>query len=60
VQLFLTNLPKSENSSIECRIIRPDGVIKNIFIKAFLVKDNQGKLISIIGIASDMTEFTHS
>jgi len=58
VKLFLDQISKQKTATVEYRIVRPDGIIKIIFVKAFQVRDEQGKLINIIGIAADMTEFT--
>lgn len=42
--------------SAEYRIKRPDGSIRNIFSRAFKVKDESQNVFSIIGIAVDMTD----
>jgi PAS domain S-box-containing protein len=42
--------------SVEYRIDRPDGTVRWIHDRGFQVKDVSGKLISITGIASDITD----
>ena len=42
--------------SIEYRIDHPDGTVRWIHARGFQVKDVSGKLISITGIASDITD----
>ena len=41
--------------SVEFRIVRPDGDVRWILSRGFQVRDAQGKLIRITGIASDVT-----
>lgn len=48
------NLP---SVGIEYRISRPDGSIRNIYDRGFPLKNKQGQLISIIGIAADITTY---
>lgn len=40
----------------EFRIKKPDGSIRNIFARCFLLRDNTNHAFSIVGIAVDMTE----
>jgi PAS domain S-box-containing protein len=56
IHLFFNKL-RIQNASVEYRIMHSDGTIKYIIEKGFHVKDENGKLINIIGIAADMTEF---
>ncbi len=42
--------------SIEYRIVRPDGAVRWIWDKAFPVLDDQGKVVAVHGIATDITE----
>jgi two-component system cell cycle sensor histidine kinase/response regulator CckA len=42
--------------SIEYRIARPDGTVRWIHDRGFQVRDAQGKVIRVSGIASDITE----
>ena len=41
---------------IEYRIIRPDGEVRWIWVRAFPVKDNEGRLIRRAGIGEDITK----
>jgi diguanylate cyclase (GGDEF)-like protein/PAS domain S-box-containing protein len=48
-----------ENISVEYRIQRPDGTIRNIFGRIYQVKDEKNSnLFAIVGIAVDLTEIT--
>jgi len=58
IELYMAKLKNSESAFTDYRIVRPDGKIKDIFIRGFQVKDEIGKLMSIMGIAADMTEFS--
>ena len=40
----------------EYRIVQPDGTIRHIWDRGFPIKDEQGEVISVAGIASDITE----
>jgi PAS domain S-box-containing protein len=46
--------------SVEYRIARPDGSVRWIHDRGFQVLDEQGKLVRIAGIASDITDQKHS
>ena len=41
---------------VEYRIIRPDGVIRWIWDRAFPIRDETGQVYRIAGIAEDITE----
>lgn len=43
------------NYDIEYRIVRPDGAVRWIHERAFPVKDSDGKIYRIAGVASDIT-----
>ncbi|MFB2935360.1 PAS domain S-box protein [Aerosakkonemataceae cyanobacterium BLCC-F154] len=49
-------LLESGNKEIEYRIIRPNGEVRWILDRAWLIKDETGKLMRIDGVASDITE----
>ncbi|MFN8464277.1 MAG: PAS domain S-box protein [Caldilineaceae bacterium] len=40
----------------EYRIVQPDGTIRHIWDRGFPIKDDQGEITSVAGIASDITE----
>lgn len=44
-------------AAIEYRICRSDGTIRNIYVRAFPMRDSTGEVINILGIATDITEF---
>lgn len=58
VKQFIMTMREKPFASVEYRIVKPDGIEKVIFTKGFQVRDNSGKLINVIGIAADMTEFS--
>jgi len=45
-----------KNTEMEYRIMRPDGTIRWIWDRAFPVFDNSGRVVSLTGIAADITE----
>lgn len=45
----------NQNASAEYRIKRPDGSIRNIYARAFPLKDHNQRIFSVAGIAVDMT-----
>ncbi|MBH8562911.1 PAS domain S-box protein [Nostoc sp. CENA67] len=45
-----------ESTSLEYRILRPDGSIRWIWDRSFAIRDEQGKIYSFGGIAEDITE----
>ncbi|MGA9379997.1 MAG: PAS domain S-box protein, partial [Phormidium sp.] len=49
-------LLETGNKEIEYRIIRPDGEVRWILDRAWLIKDETGKLLRIDGVATDITE----
>lgn len=46
----------AKNVTIEHRILRADGIISQISNQIFPLNDNQGKLVAILGVASDVSE----
>ncbi|WP_413279844.1 PAS domain S-box protein [Floridanema evergladense] len=49
-------LLETGNKEIEYRIIRPDGEVRWILDRACLIHDENGKLMRVDGVASDITE----
>ncbi|MFB2893278.1 PAS domain S-box protein [Aerosakkonemataceae cyanobacterium BLCC-F50] len=49
-------LLETGNKEIEYRIIRPNGEVRWILDRAWLIYDENGKLLRIDGVASDITE----
>ena len=45
---------------IEYRIVRPDGEIRWVRVRGFQVRDAEGKLVRLTGIAGDITERKHA
>jgi two-component system sensor histidine kinase/response regulator len=43
-------------SELAYRIVRPDGAVRWIYARCFPVRDPQGKLVRVVGVAEDMTE----
>ncbi|MBN9287974.1 MAG: hypothetical protein BGO43_00510 [Gammaproteobacteria bacterium 39-13] len=50
-------IEREEGGSLEYRIKNADGIIRNIYNKTICLKDEEGQLQHIIGIASDITEY---
>ena len=46
----------SEPEFSEYRIVRPDGSVRWVFARAFPVRNEQGQIYRIAGIAEDITE----
>lgn len=58
---FVSQIKETQsNGTIEYRIKRPDGAIRNIYNKTICLKDDEGQLTHLIGIASDITEYLQS
>ncbi len=55
-QVFFNAIQTKVNVSIEYRIRRPDGSLRSIYDRRFQLKDNEGNLTGVIGIATDVTE----
>jgi PAS domain S-box-containing protein len=53
--IFASSADKPE-VSVEYRIARPDGTIRWVHDRGFQVRDAGGKVVRLIGIASDITE----
>lgn len=49
------NFDYREEAKIEYRIVRPDGSIRWISDRGFAIRDSQGKIDQIVGIAKDIT-----
>lgn len=47
---------EGQQTSIEYRIIRPDGTIRWLWDRAFPILDEQGRVLRIVGVASDITD----
>lgn len=54
--IFFNELKNKPNVSVEYRIKRPDGTIRNILTRAFQLKDKTNNVFCIIGLAVDMTD----
>ncbi len=48
---------KISSVSLEFRIMRSDGALRNIYTRGFRMEDEQGKLLSLLGISSDITDY---
>jgi PAS domain S-box-containing protein len=57
VQTMREHLQRGMIGASEFRIVRPDGGIRWICDRYFPVKDEQGKLKQVAGLAEDITEF---
>lgn len=47
---------EGQKENIEFNITRPDGTIRNIYSQSFQVRNERGKIINLLGIATDVTE----
>lgn len=56
IDTFLSISEKNPYISVEYTISRPDGELRYIHDTAFLMKDTKGNPISIVGVATDITE----
>ena len=56
VRTVFERLRQGENRDEQYRIVRPDGSIRWIRDRAFAVKDEEGSVIQVVGIAEDITE----
>lgn len=52
----LHELPKAGVFEEEFRIVRPDGQVRWVFNRGFVVRTNSGDVNSIVGVAQDTTE----
>jgi len=52
-------LRRNEVKSVgfEYRIIRKDGAMRDIFVRGFAERDKNGKIVGLLGMSSDITEF---
>ncbi|WP_083636976.1 PAS domain-containing protein [Leptolyngbya sp. 'hensonii'] len=53
---WFENISQRVERDIEYRIIRPDGMLRWIWDRAFPVRDGEGKLYRIAGVSRDITE----
>jgi PAS domain S-box-containing protein len=53
--VFLEGM-QGRSTTMEYRLVRPDGTIAWIYWRSFPVQDSQGKLCRVVGIAEDITE----
>lgn len=61
VMNFFSKMKKNNsNVTAEYKILRSDGSIRNIYDRSFLQKDNDGTILGILGIATDITEIYNS
>ena len=56
-QAFLRDIKHKSSVAVEFRIIRPNDSIRYIYSRGFPIKDNHGKLVSLLGIATDITKY---
>lgn len=56
VNVFLDTLLRQEMAYVQYHILRSDNTVKVIYHTGFQVKNEQGELTSVIGLATDMTE----
>jgi PAS domain S-box-containing protein len=54
--VFGTLMRTAPNVSVEYRIARPDGTVRWIHDRGFQVRDDDGQLIRLTGIAADITD----
>jgi diguanylate cyclase (GGDEF)-like protein/PAS domain S-box-containing protein len=53
---FERALQREGDFDVEYRIVRPDGAIRHIHDRGFFIRDAQGRIYRIAGIATDVTE----
>ena len=56
LEIFGTLMRDAPSVSVEYRIARPDGSVRWINDRGFQVRDDDGRLVRLIGIATDITE----
>lgn len=49
-----------QDQAVQCRLVRPDGSIPWVQIRTFPVRDEQGRIYRLAGIAEDITEQVHA
>ncbi|MDB6059683.1 MAG: sensor signal transduction histidine kinase [Verrucomicrobiales bacterium] len=54
--VFATLMEDAPQVNLEYRVVRPDGTVRWVHDRGFQVRDADGKLIRLTGIASDITE----
>jgi len=52
----ISNLARGVNFDIEYRIIRPDGVVRWISDRGYVIRDASGHVVSSTGVSSDITQ----
>ncbi len=57
LKAFLTDIKHKSSVAVEFRIIRPNGSIRHIYSRGFPLKDKMGNLVSLLGIATDITKY---
>jgi PAS domain S-box-containing protein len=50
------NLQKKQNFEIDYRIVRPDGLVRWVGVRSFLIRNETGVVTRIAGLAEDVTE----
>ncbi|MEW6324516.1 MAG: diguanylate cyclase [Nitrospirota bacterium] len=53
---FQRALDLGEDFDVEYRIVRPDGAIRHIHDRGFLVRNSEGQVYRIAGVATDITD----
>ena len=53
-------LSNTERFSVDHMIVRPDGSVGHVIIRAFIVRDEQGAAIRVIGTATDVGHLTEA
>jgi len=53
---FFDRETKSDTLEAEYRIVRPDGSVRWIWDRGFVIRDESGRISRLAGLASDITE----
>lgn len=56
IRLGRSQYLRGERTTVEYRIVRPDGSIRDILDRAFPIVDAEGRVPRVVGLASDVTE----
>ncbi len=59
VRVSATSMQGSGAYDLEYRIIRPDGAVRWVHDRAFPIRDSDGKVFRIAGVAEDVTDRRH-
>jgi PAS domain S-box-containing protein len=54
--IFFDLQTKESRYDAEYRIVRPDGEVRNIWDRGYVVRDQRGRICRVAGLASDITE----